>query len=168
MKSQVEITEDLNNLVKDFKQPVGADILVKLRDRMYSKLEVRPYDESTKEHEKSIRWKGTATDILNDGYVYRGKACTDLTVLFIALCRALGLDTYFVKLKNKNMVHSVVEVKVKNVWYIFDVSNSSNVPIIGTISKDKPYKVYQLWKKGRDAWDLGLAEFDDIKKITSV
>lgn len=163
--SQIEITTEIKNLLKDIKYPITLDTLIQLRDLMYSKLNIRPYNDSAKEHEKSIRWKRTATEILKDGYIYNGKACTDLTVLFIAFCRALGLDTNFVKVKKENSVHSVAEIKLDNGWYIFDVSNIKNIPINGIITKDRPYKDWQLWKKGRDAWDLGLSEFKDIDKI---
>jgi transglutaminase-like putative cysteine protease len=132
---------------------------------MYSRLVVRPYDSSAQESEKLIRWKRTAAEILQDGYVYSGKACTDLTVLFIALCRALNLETNFVKLKKENKVHSVAEVKLASGWYIFDVADRTSQPVPGIITAEQPYQGWQLWQKGRDAWDLGLSSWGDIKKI---
>lgn len=163
--SQIETTTEIKNLLEDITHPFTLDTLIQLKDLMYSKLEILSYNDSTKEHEKSIRWKRTATEILKDGYIYKDKACTDLTVLFIALCRALDLDTNFVKVKKENSVHSVAEIKLDNGWYIFDVSNIKNIPISGIITKDRPYKDWQLWKKERDAWDLRLSEFKDIDKI---
>ncbi|MFA5932146.1 MAG: transglutaminase domain-containing protein [Candidatus Paceibacterota bacterium] len=165
INSQIETTAEINNLIKDIKYPITLSTLIQLRDLIYSKIKIHTYDDSTKEHEKSIRWKRTAAEIIKDGYVYSGKACTDLTVLFIALCRALGLDTNFVKVKKENSVHSVAEIKLDNGWYIFDVSNINNIPINGIITENTPYKDWQLWKKGRDAWDLGLSELKDIDKI---
>lgn len=32
--------------------------------------------------------------------------------------------------------------------------------------KESPYKDWTLWKKGRDAWDIDLVDFDSISKIT--
>jgi transglutaminase-like putative cysteine protease len=162
--SQIETTQEIRDLVKDIERPITLDSLLQIRDLMYGRITIRPYDDSTKEHEKEIRWKRTAGEILRDGYVYSGKACTDLTVLFIALCRALGLETSFIKVKNDNKVHSVAEIKLEDGWYIFDISRQ-NVPVKGLITKDSPYNDWQLWAKGRDAWDLGLNEFKDIKKI---
>ncbi len=163
--SQIETTEEINNLVEPIKGPITPNKLLRLRDLMYSKIIVRPYNETVKEAEKLIRWKRTAVEILVDAYVYDGKACTDLVVLFIALCRALDLETNFVKVKKENMVHSIAEVKLGNNWYIFDVSNKKSTPAKGSITNKNPYQGWQLWKKGRDAWDLGLSDFEDIEKI---
>jgi len=165
--SQIETTEEIKKLVSDVKQPITSNVLVDIRDLMYSRILIRPYDDSTKEHEKSIRWKRTADQILKDGYVYNDKACTDVTVLYIALCKTLGLETNFVKLKKDKTIHSVAEIKLIDGWYIFDVSNTKNTPVKGEITKDFPYyKDWQLWQKGRDAWDLGLTDFESISKIT--
>jgi|SRR3989344_3385563 len=163
--SQIKTTEKIKEFVNDVGWPITPDVLADIRNLMYSKISIRPYDDSTKEHEKAIRWKRTADQILKDGYVYSGKACTDVTVLFISLCKALGLDTNFVKVRKEKMVHSVAEVKLNDGWYIFDVSNIQNIPIKGIITKDSPYKDWQLWQKGRDAWDLGLTDFESISKI---
>jgi len=165
MNSQVEITLGVKDLIKDINNPITLDSLIYIRDLMYSKITIRPYNDSTKNQEKEIRWKRTAGEILNDGYVYSGKACTDLVVLFIALCKALDLKTNFVKVKNEHMVHSVAEILVGGNWYIFDVANKESIPIEGLITKENPYKDWKLWKKGRDAWDLGLASFEDKESI---
>lgn len=163
--SQIETTKEIKDIVRGIKHPITPNVLIEIRDLMYSNITMRPYDDTSKKREKIIRWKRTATEILKDGYVYAGKACTDLTVLYVALCKALGLETNFVKVKKDKMVHSVAEIKLGNDWYIFDVSNVKNVPIKGMITKDLPYKDWQLWKKGRDAWDLGLKDFESISKI---
>lgn len=162
---QIEVTREIASLVSDIHKPINPEKLVAMRDEMYSKLEIRDYNDSTAEHEKSIRWKRTAAQILSDGYVYQGKSCTDLVVLFITLCNALGLETRFVKLKKREMVHSIAEVKLEDGWYIFDVSNQNNLPIKGEVTKENPHKDWELWKKGKDAWDLGLSEFNSINKI---
>ena len=165
MNSQVETTSEIKDLVKDIKNPITVDSLVRIRDLIYSKITVHPYNDSTKDQEKEIRWKRTAGEILDDGYVYSGKACTDLVVLFIALCKALGLKTNFVKLRKEHMVHSVAEILLDGTWYIFDVANNGSVPVGGIITEGSLYKDWKLWKKGRDAWDLGLTSFEDIDNI---
>ncbi|MFA6295305.1 MAG: transglutaminase-like domain-containing protein [Candidatus Paceibacterota bacterium] len=164
-KTQIESSDKIKALVADIVVPITSDTLKTIRDLMYSKLEIRPYDKTTEEHEKSIRWKRTASEILDNAFVYQGKACTDLAVLFIALCNALGLETRFVKIKKEKMVHSVVEIKLADGWYIFDTSDPRNNPIKGEITETTPYKDWILWKKGRDAWDLELIDFDSMKKI---
>lgn len=164
-KSQTEPSEKIVSLVADKKFPITVSDLIDIRNRIYDEIEIRPYNDQTKDHEKSIRWKRTAAEILNDGYVYQGKACTDLVVLFLAICNSLGLKTRFVKLKKEGCVHSVAEVKLEDDWYIFDVSNKNNTPLKGEVTEENPYQDLTLWKKGRDAWDIGLTDFDSIKKI---
>lgn len=164
-KSQIETSKILQEFVSDITKPFTTETLVEVRGRVYMRVEIRPYNESTKEHERSIRWKRTASQILEDGYVYRGKSCTDLSVLFIALCKTLGLETRFVKLKKDNKTHSIAEIKLDDGWYTFDISSPTSVPRKGEVSKDASYEGWQLWKKGRDAWDIGLADFSSMQKI---
>lgn len=159
--SQIETTPEIGKLVSVINGPANVYTLLQIRDLMYSKLMFRDNDE---ENEKVIRWKRTAGEILRDGYVYSGRACTDLVVLFISLCKALGLETRFVKVKNGEAVHSIAEIKLTDGWYIFDISRTG-VPIKGEITADRPHQDWQLWGKGRDAWDLGLTDFDSITKI---
>lgn len=68
------------------------------------------------------------------------------------------------KVSNDKTVHSIAEVKLADSWYLFDVSRE-NIPVKGSITKETPYQKWRLWKKGRDAWDLGLVEFESISKI---
>ena len=164
-ESQIEPSEKIVKLVTGKVPPISVSDLVDIRDRIYKVIEIKPYNEHTKEHEKSIRWKRTATQVLDDSYVYEGKSCTDLVVLFLALCHALNLETRFVKLKKERMVHSVAEIKLEDGWYIIDVSHKDSVPLKGEVTDENPYKDWNLWKKGRDAWDLNLVDFESIKKI---
>ena len=165
MNSQTETTAEIKDLVKDIKRPLTPNSLIILRDLMSAKIAIRPYNDITRNQEKEIRWKRSAGEILNDGYVYSGKACTDLTILFIALCQTLGLKTNFVKVKKDRLVHSIAEVEVAGKWYIFDVANKESGPVAGLITKECPYQDWKLWKKGKDAWDLGLVSFADIENI---
>lgn len=81
------------------------------------------------------------------------------------MCKALGLETNFVKVKKEQRVHSIAEVKLDDGWYIFDVSTAYSVPVKGVITQDATFQGWKLWKKGRDAWDFGLTEFESITKI---
>ena len=165
-RNQLEVSDKILELTKNIPLPTTTETLIILKDRIYANISIRPYDDSTKNHEKEIRWKRTATQILEDGFVYDGKFCTDIVIVFLAACNALNLETRFVKLKKEKYVHSVAEVKLDNDWYNFDVSNKTSLPIKGEITLENPYKDWQLWKKGHDAWDLELTDFDSIKKIT--
>ena len=165
-KSQVETTERILNLVSNFGQKIDTpEDLVRLRTLVFKKIRTIPYSKQSAAHEKSIRWKRTADEILRDGYVYQGKSCTDLVVSFIALCKALKINARFVKVKNENLVHSLAEVKLGKDWYIFDVSNPKSIPEKGELKSGTEWGGWSLWKKGRDAWDLGLVEFESIRRI---
>lgn len=159
-KSQIEIDANIKNLVSDIKINTVEDLL-KLRDKLMSSLETRPYNNQTQEHEKKIRWKRTASKILKDGFVYQGKACTDIVVSFLALCKAKKLKTRFVKLRSNSSTHSIAEIKLQDDWFTFDVSQKNSIPQKGEIKKDNP----NLWGKGNDSWDLGLTEYNSIKKM---
>ncbi len=174
-KSQVKATPTAYKLLAEwqFLKIKTENDLITLRDKLLSHLEFRPYDDSTQEEEKKIRWKRTGSEILRDRYVYQGKACTDLVIAFITLARTAGIkNTCFVKLINKQTgaVHSVGEFELPDGWYIFDIAHSKTLPIKGRIIKNVPFGIpplgpYLLWKKGRDSWDLGLTEFKTINKI---
>ena len=159
-KSQIESEENIKNFVLNTEIKTHNDLL-KLRDKLMSVLEIRPYNDETKEHERQIRWRRTASEVLKDGYVYQGKSFTDLVLTFLALCKAKNLETKFVKLKFDKYIHSVAEIKLQDGWYNFDVAKKDSIPQKGQIKEDDT----RLWKKGMDSWDLGLVEFDSIKKI---
>jgi len=170
MLSQVEPTENIHRLLTEW--GMGdvrtTEDLVSLRNKMFSSLTFRTYDDSTKEEEKKIRWKRTGAQVLEDSYVYRGKACTDLVVAFLTLARAGGVKgTRFVKLKDEKAgkIHSVAEIELEDGWYIFDVDSTTSVPEKGEIREGVPWDGFFLWKKGRDAWDLGLTEYDTQSKV---
>lgn len=173
--SQIEPNDGVYRLLSELgvEKIRTPEDLQKLRKNLLSKLKFLPYNNTTKDAEREIRWKRSGAKVLEDGFVYQGKACTDLVVAFTTLAKAAGIaETRFVKLKNNKtgMVHSVGEFKLGNDWYIFDVANGSAVPVQGEIPKDiswggPPNGPYLLWKKGRDSWDLGLGESSSISKI---
>ncbi|MFA4960043.1 MAG: transglutaminase domain-containing protein [Candidatus Pacearchaeota archaeon] len=164
MKNQLELTDRLRNIA-DSVQGEGLELAIKLKDIVYQLLEFRPYDEKTKDHEHNIRWKRTADQILKDGYVYDGKACTDVVVAYLGLARAKGFDTRFVKVFRSDVIHSIAEIFVDNEWYIYDVASRNSQPQKGEYQKGIPINGWTLWKKGRDAWDLELEEYKDVNKI---
>jgi Transglutaminase-like superfamily len=165
MPSQIETTEKIKALVKNIKTPVTPEGLVEIKKIIYAAVKFLPYGDETKNDEALIRWKRTAAQILEDGYVYSGKACTDIVIIFLAFCRALGLETRFVKVKNDKTVHSIAEIKLNDGWYIYNVASKDDRPERGEMVGGEMYKGWRLWKKGRDAWDLGLVDIGSIKDI---
>lgn len=170
MDTQIEVTPIILSFIADIPGN-GIEFLKNLEEKIFTHILHKPYTEKEKENEAQIRWKRSATQILQDGYVYREKACTDETIVFIACCNAKGYETHFVKLikniNNSQYTHSVAEVKLDNTWYLFDVNGKLGVQK-GAIMANKEIDGYKLWKKGRDAWDIGLINFYSQTKIREI
>ena len=170
--SQIETDKHILDFLGDIKIEKPEDIF-KLRAHIHNYLEFKEINEENKEYEEAIRWKRTASEIIQDGYVYEGTSCSDLTVIFIASCKALGIENNFVKLVNlpKNNTHSVAEVKIDDKWWRLDPSiNNDLVFFEGEFLKDKVYDKnweggWKVWKKGKDLWDLGLQGIEDEEKV---
>ncbi len=143
--------------------------LVILKDKILHYLKFKPYNSKTKKIADSWQRKRTASQIIQDKYVYCGKACSDLVVVFLAVCRAAGVKGRLVKLKsiaNTNSTHSIAEVNLKGIWYRIDPSSKDSKPLKGALnSKSIWNKKYKVWKKGRDVWDLGLNDIQAESKI---
>jgi hypothetical protein len=164
MTGQLELTDRLRNIA-DSVQGQGIDLVMGLRDKIFQSLEFRPYNEETKEHEFSIRWARTADQIISDGYVYQEKGCTDIVVAYLGLAKARGFYTRFIKVFAKQSVHSIAEILFDNEWHNFDVASINSQPQKGQYTKGVPINGWYLWKKGQDAWDIGLRKPGDIAKI---
>jgi len=73
-----------------------------------------------------------------------------------------GYETRFVKLKLLNGdVHSVAEVKAPDGWYIADIDGNMGI-FKGEFVPGQEINGCRLWKKGRDAWDIGLWGSDSL------
>jgi len=167
LKSQIEIDKTILDFLGDTKISTPEDLIV-LRDKIFSHLEFRPYNEETKSHADSIQWKRTASEIIKDGYAYQGKACSDLTIIFLALCKAAGVEGLLVKLKSLDdkKTHSIAEVNLNGNWYRMDVSNKDSRPFAGQLTDESIWnRNYKVWKKGRDVWDLELDDINTENKI---
>ena len=164
--SQTEVTADVSKLASRMAEIQTPEDIVALRDLLFSNLEFRPYNERNRKHEEQIRWRRTASQIIEDGYVYQTKCCTDIVVVFLALCRAKGIEGHFVKVyDDRGRLHSMTEVKLPSGWYIFDAADTRTIPVAGRIKRD--YQGWRLWRKGRDAWDIGLINRNSARKIYS-
>ncbi|MBT4722594.1 transglutaminase domain-containing protein [Candidatus Falkowbacteria bacterium] len=169
-KSQIETDQIIINFLGDVKIKTSDDLIL-IRNKIHDSLEFRPYNEETQEHADSVQWKRTASEILKDKYVYKGRACSDLVIVFIALCKAANVEALLVKLIGVNIYgkevgHSIAEVKLNSVWYTFDLSTKDSIPKEGELTdQSRYYKIYKVWKKGRDLWDLGLYDISSEDKI---
>ena len=154
--SQLDPNLDIRSLATNLRAPFSPDTLVELRRRVVARLEFRPCRKEAKDHEKSIRFKRTAAKILADGFVYQGKAAADLTVAFLALCAAAGIEARFVALKDGSRDHCAAEALLPDGWYAFDVAAPWAAPRKGDVSDIRPLESWKLRAKGPDAWSVGL------------
>jgi transglutaminase-like putative cysteine protease len=139
--------------------------LVDLKIKMRQALRIIPYDSTTAEDEKRLRWTRSSAKIFEDGFVFSKYSCTDLVILFMGLCQALNLQTRFVKgIRGFPEMHSIAEIKLPDGWYIYDLADN-NYPEKGEIKPHVIYRGWYLWKKGRDSWDLDLCVYDDMYKL---
>lgn len=166
MKDQLKTTKRVQKIA-DSIEGEGKELLINIRKKVFQSLDFKNYNEKTKEHEKSIRWKRSANEILGQGYVYEGKACTDIIIAFLGLAKAKGLEGKFVKVYNQKYVHSMAEVKIKESWYYYDIASYNSRPKKGKFTKKEEKEGWRLWKKGKDAWSIGLKNYNDINKISN-
>lgn len=165
-KTQTEVDRNIIDFLGDLTIKNANDLLI-LKDRILGQLEFRPYNNETKKQADGIQWKRTASEILRDGYVYSGKACSDLVVVFLALCKAAGIEGRLVKLisSDKTKTHSIAEVNLNGAWFRLNMS-PSDIPYEGELTDESVWnKEYKVWKKGRDVWDLGFYGIESEKKL---
>ncbi|MBD3359749.1 MAG: hypothetical protein GF365_03540 [Candidatus Buchananbacteria bacterium] len=167
VKSQIKTDKIIRDFLDDSQIKTFQDV-VNLKNKILKSLEFRSYNQKTKKHADSIQWQRTASQILKDGYVYKGKACSDLAIVFLALCKTAGLESRLVKLisLDNKQTHSIAEFKFNGYWYRIDPSVQDSIPFKGALTKKSIWnKRFKVYKKGRDVWELGLSNIEDEKNI---
>lgn len=121
-----------------------------------------------KENKNKIFRKRTADEIISSGFV---TGCTDEALVFIVLARNMNIPTkyietidsdFFRKNSKKNAdnysghVYSSVFEKNKG-WRVVDQTKSK-------IDADIAGDGRVVFKEGLDSWDIGIKDFDDLKK----
>jgi len=172
-KSQTEVTQTILDFLGDYKINEPDDVILLIK-RVKDFLVFRDYNEKTKKHADSIQWKRTVTEILNDGYVYNGKACSDLVLIFITLCKAAGLEAQLLKLAcvDGKKTHSIAEFKFDNEWYRIDPSFTEPKPYKGYLGDDQLWNKnwdggWRVWKRGDDLWSMGLDGIENESDIAN-
>jgi len=158
-KSQIKVDDNVKKLLGGLKISEPQNLVV-LKDIILNYLTFCPYDKDTKIKADRLQWKRTASEIIRDGYVYTGKACSDLAIVYLALARAARRTGQLVKLISfeGQKTHTIVEIELDKGWYRLDPSAIDSQPFAGQLAADAIWNnKYKVWKKGRDLWDLGLA-----------
>lgn len=167
--SQIEVDQTVISFLGDLKIENPEDLVV-LKNLILRKLKFRSYNSKTKKHADGIQWRRTASEIIKDGYVYEGKACSDLAVVFLALCKVNKIEGQLVKLITVDGTdsHSIVEIKLNKKWFRIDPSSNDSVSFEGRLNNESIWnKKYKIWRKGRDVWDLGLCDISAESKISN-
>jgi len=157
MKSQVEVTKEIEDFARDITGE-GSELSKNIGRKIYDTIKKIELPE---EEEKNIRWTRTATQILKDGWVVKGKGCTDIAVLYIAVAKAKGIKAIFVKLYSikRKMLHAAVELPDEN--SILDATTGRR----DNPSNEILFDEYKVYKKGRDSWDIGLNGIESMPTI---
>lgn len=152
MKTQIESGKNVKELANSLKGE-GENLFYNLTNLIFKNLKFLPIDEK----EKGIRWKRTAEQILEDKYVYQGKACTDICIIAIAILKEKGIETKIVKLcsKKRKVLHNMIKTNGK----YYDVTTKVFYDEKGLKMND--WKILAI---GRDSWDIGLRSIEDEKK----
>jgi hypothetical protein len=102
----------------------------------------------------------TADQIFSDGF---STGCTDFSLLYLAISRAMEMPTKYVELLSRRWLdsdeekiqgHVIAEVLVKDKWLFVD-------PTHGSIAI-KPTSGMVIYDKGLDSWDIGIRDRKDL------
>jgi len=163
-QSQIETTERIKEVSSQI-DGEGIDYITNAISWINTNIDFKEYNQEVLEHERSIRLRRTADQILQDGYIYKRKGCTDEVVLFQALCETKGYNTNFIKVRDdeRNKLHSMAEVEVPgDGWYKVDPAGKAG------IEQDKfieggVFGGWTFWKRGKDSWELGFTSYESMK-----
>lgn len=162
MKSQLAAGKNIKAVTKGLDITSPED-LVLVKRAFLSKLRLLPLVGENIQRELQIRWSRTAEQILEDGFVYNTKACTDIVIVFLAIMRDLSVESKFVKAKSSSDLHSFAYIVIDNVGYYFDVSAQDALPIKTDGVNMLPYAGYSIVGVGKDSWDISYIN-DVVRK----
>ncbi|KUK76986.1 MAG: Uncharacterized protein XD93_0607 [candidate division WS6 bacterium 34_10] len=152
---QTHITEGIQKIVSGI-EGTNLEKTKKILDLGSSLVERKGFD-------REVFRKRTASEILKDGFI---TGCTDAALLFVALARATNIPAKYVEtideqwLKEggdliRGHVYSQIFDDITNKWIWVDPLNCQfDAPPIGRI----------IYKEGLDSWDIGIRDFDSLKK----
>jgi transglutaminase-like putative cysteine protease len=152
---QTEITPEIQKIAQSFKKE-GIDLVFEILNWLHKNL-LRNQNTKT-----DLLRKRTVAKIIKDGFI---TGCGDYALVFIALARSKKIPTICVEsIKKKWLMegdehliegHVFAECYINKNWYIIDPEQAA---IRGW------YMNYVVFKKGLDSWDIGIKNFDDLKK----
>ena len=109
--------------------------------------------------------KRTAAQILTDNYV---TGCTDSALVFVALARASGLPAKYVETIDRSWLKKGGSSIAGHVYgQVFDYKKKRWIwvdPMGGQVDISAPSERV-IYKEGLDSWDIGIADFDSLRKL---
>lgn len=112
------------------------------------------------EKRNALLRKRTSEEIINSRET---SGCGDVALIFLSIIRELGFPGIYVETVRRKWLnlggeiiegHVFIEIYFNNYWWIFDPDMGA---IIGW------YNQYIIIAKGKDAWDIGIKNFIDLK-----
>ncbi len=163
-KSQVKITPKISKIAQTLKSENEFETVFNIIK--WIRKNIRKYKNEKKRLD--LLRKRTADEVIKSK---RSSGCGDKTIVFISLAKAAGLSkVIFVETIEKEFLeewpkksireHSFADVYIKGKKYIVD-------PTLGKVGLDyrwSPKKEFIVYKRGRDAWDIGINSFENLKK----
>jgi hypothetical protein len=153
---QTKITFDIKILAKSFRKR-RVDLVFEILTWLHKNLKER-----TGAVKDTLFRQRTAQEIIDSKFVI---GCTDWALAFIILARAKKIPAIYVEtirkkwldVGKKNFIegHVFVEVYINKHWYIIDPEQAAI---------KSHYDRWVIFKKGLDSWDIGIRNFNELKK----
>jgi len=152
---QTRVAEHIESLAEKIRKMQGDTL-----QNLLGEVKNITYDAKNK---TAVFRKRTSEQILSDGFA---TGCTDRALVFIATARALGIPAKYVETVDKKWIenktnsvtgHVYAKVFWGGEWTVID-------PEKGTIGVDINNDKRVVFKEGFDSWDIGINDFESLKK----
>lgn len=176
---QVETTEQVRRIAESIVVRTLPECLLECNEVIFSKLRILPYISEYTTTEEKIRWKRSATEILESGVVYDTKYCTDVTIVMISICKALGYRAELLKVFQKD--EKTTEIIVHSFALVSDDFAAKQYIVNVAPNKDFFYKrvheseqlirghvcirKFVVWNIAADQWAMGLTDASHEQQI---
>ena len=154
---QTQITPLLEKTASSFRKR-EFELILEILDWVKNNLK-----KSSSSEKKDLLFRKRTSDEIVKSKIATG--CTDYALVFIALIRAKKIPAKYIEAiwlkwldkRDEQYIegHVFVECFINNKWYIID-------PQEGAIKID--YRRFVIFAKGLDSWDIGINNFNDLKK----
>ena len=155
--SQIESNSQIKELVSNVHSD-GIELIFDVLKIVHKNLKA---DYQSSEKLKYFR-RRTAAEIFVSGVSY---GCTDHALATLALLKEKGVKAQYIEAFARKWLeqggenvegHVFIEVEIDGHIYIIDAERASIM---------KWYNRYVVYKKGNDSWDIGIENFEDMKRV---